>query len=146
MLQFFNIKYIVVRPDNTGSPIVTPQAAMPYIESVFPVDKIHAGAGIAIYRVTVPPPAASLQINTADPPAPLYFGEGWGLLTPGQPITAQRKTVRLLLPLTGDPPAPHPADAPPGGLRRRAPIGLAGTERPVIAAPTRRPGLAGGGI
>ncbi|HMR68408.1 MAG TPA: hypothetical protein PKE64_30725, partial [Anaerolineae bacterium] len=30
-------------------------------------------------------------------------GEGWGWLTPGRPVTAQRTRVRLLLPLSGEP-------------------------------------------
>jgi len=31
---------------------------------------------------------------------PLYLGEGWGLITPGQPLVVQRSQVRLLMRLT----------------------------------------------
>jgi hypothetical protein len=41
-----------------------------------------------------------LLIDTNSSLAPLYFGEGWGLFSQGQPLTAQRKRVRLILPLT----------------------------------------------
>ncbi|NJN98223.1 MAG: hypothetical protein HC875_31110, partial [Anaerolineales bacterium] len=111
VLAFFNIKYIVVRPyqydtfDGQQNITVTEQAVIPYIESVLPVEKIHDEAAIKIYRVTSVEESerkANLQIDSASPLAPLYFGEGWGLLTPGQSITAQRQAVRLLLPLTGD--------------------------------------------
>ncbi len=108
VLHFFNIKYIVVRPDETGKSIVTPQATIPYIEAVFPVEKIHDEATIKIYRLqdTLKQEGefrSELLINTDTPLAPLYFGEGWGLLSPQQPIAAQRRAVRLLLPLTGGP-------------------------------------------
>ncbi|HXV98336.1 MAG TPA: hypothetical protein VEC93_07925, partial [Anaerolineae bacterium] len=105
VLAFFNIKYIVVRPDYTNNPIVTPQATIPYIEDVLPVEKIHDEATIKIYRV-VPTEEFTLKsgllIDTVSPLAPLYFGEGWGLQSPGQPIAVQREEARLLLPMTGD--------------------------------------------
>ncbi|MBN1994345.1 MAG: hypothetical protein JW953_16730 [Anaerolineae bacterium] len=103
VLDFFNIKYIVVRPDFSGNPGVTPQAAMPYIEAVFPVQKIHNETNIIVYRVEHTNQESSLRpellIKTGSPLAPLYFGEGWGLLSPGRPLTAQRREARLLLPL-----------------------------------------------
>jgi len=107
VLDFFNIKYIVVRPDESNNPIVTPQATIPYIEDVLPVEKIHDEAGIKIYRVKDSPQESRLKsgllINSNNPLASLYFGEGWGLLSPGHAITAQREEVRLLLPLTTAP-------------------------------------------
>lgn len=111
VLAFFNIKYIVVRPyqydtfDGQQTIRVTEQAVIPYIEAVLPVEKIHDEATTKIYRVTTTEEfglKSGLQVDSASPLAPLYFGEGWGLLTPGQSITAQRQAVRLLLPLTGD--------------------------------------------
>jgi hypothetical protein len=114
VLRFFNIKYIVVRPDDTGNPTVTPQATRPYIEAVLPVEKIHDEAAIIIYRVqNLPAQTANastqtpvesaereaLLIDSTSPLAPLYFGEGWGLLSHDQPIAAQRRDVRLLVPL-----------------------------------------------
>jgi hypothetical protein len=47
-------------------------------------------------------PKPDLQLNSQDPLASLYFGEGWGLLQPGQPVAAQRNAVRLILPLNPD--------------------------------------------
>lgn len=119
VLDFFNIKYIVVRPYRherfDGGGPVDEQAVIPYIEAVLPVEKIHDQPDITIYRVTeTAAEEASLSalqtgampsehlVSTDSPLAPLYFGEGWGLLSPGQPIAAQRETVRLLVPLTGD--------------------------------------------
>ncbi|MFN8453631.1 MAG: interleukin-like EMT inducer domain-containing protein [Anaerolineae bacterium] len=106
-LRFFNIKYIVVRPyqydksDNQKNITVTEQAVIPYIEELLPVEKIHDEAAIKIYRVKDIPaqaqPQPGFQIDTSSPLAPLYFGSGWGLLTPGQPVTAQRPEVQLLL-------------------------------------------------
>ncbi len=110
VLAFFNIKYIVVRPyryqkfDGQKTISVSEQGVLPYIEDVLPVEKIHDEIAIKIYRV-IPKeearPQSGYLIDTSSPLAPLYFGEGWGLLTTGQPITAQRQQVRLLLSLTG---------------------------------------------
>jgi len=100
-LRFFNLKYIIVRPDFSGSPIVTPQATIPYIEAALPVQKIYADSALTLYQVNAGPPPATLQITTNSPLAPLYFGEGWGVITPGQPVAAQRTAARLLLPLAG---------------------------------------------
>ncbi|MCK6627105.1 MAG: hypothetical protein L6R45_18250 [Anaerolineae bacterium] len=111
VLAFFNINYIVVRPyqydkfDEEQNITVTEQAVIPYIENMLPVEKIHDEAAIKIYRVTPTEESrlqSGLQIDSAAPLAPLYFGEGWGWLPPGQPVAAQRQAVRLLLPLTGD--------------------------------------------
>ncbi|GIK42713.1 MAG: hypothetical protein BroJett011_65460 [Chloroflexota bacterium] len=110
VLTFFNIKYIVVRPyqydkfDGQKNVTVTEQAILPYIEKVLPVEKIHDEPAIKIYRVRATERSGlqpGLRVDTSSPLAPLYFGEGWGLLTAGQPITAQRRDARLLLPLTG---------------------------------------------
>jgi hypothetical protein len=111
VLRFFNLKYIVVRPyqygkfDGQKNITVTEQATIPYIEDVLPVEKIHDEPTIKIYRVKAKPQASGgpseLHLDSASPLAPLYFGAGWGWLSPGQPITAQRQEVQLLLPLTG---------------------------------------------
>jgi len=111
VLAFFNINYIVVRPyqydkfDGQQNIHMTEQAVIPYIEEVLPVEKIHDETVIKIYRVIPTEESrlkSGLQIDSAAPLAPLYFGEGWGWLPPGQPVAAQRQAVRLLLPLTGD--------------------------------------------
>jgi hypothetical protein len=110
VLDFFNIQYLVVRPyqyakfDGQKNITVTHQAVIPYIENTLRVEKIYDQADGKIYRVNPGENSSlksELQINTTNPLAPLYFGEGWGLLTPGQPITALRRQARLMLPLTG---------------------------------------------
>jgi len=101
VLHFFNIKYIVIRSGESDNPGVTPQATQPYIETLFPVDKIHNDPTLKIYRVRATNSQSNILIQSDSPLAPLYFGRGWGLLSPGQPITAQRRQVQLLLPLTG---------------------------------------------
>ena len=107
-LRFFNIKYIVVRPynyswfDGTKNITTTGQAVLPYIETVLPVDLIRAEPTISIYQVkdtSLLPPPSSFLLHPS-PLSSLYFGEGWGLVTPGRSITALRREVRLLLPLT----------------------------------------------
>ncbi len=100
VLRFFNIKYIVVRPDPTDSLIVRPQATIPYIEDVFPVEKIHDDGAVIIYQVIQTPIKPITKIDANHPLASLYFGEGWGAITPNNPITAQRYRTRLLLPLS----------------------------------------------
>ncbi|MCB0210728.1 MAG: hypothetical protein KDJ52_15420, partial [Anaerolineae bacterium] len=106
VLRFFNIRYIVVRPyqydyfDGNGTIRVSQENVIPYLEEVLPLEKIYDEAGSKLYQVIdndnlhLP-----ISIDTASPLAPLYFGEGWGLLTPGSSIAAQRSAVRLLLPL-----------------------------------------------
>ena len=108
VLDFFNIKYIVIRSDQTNSSIVTPQATIPYLEAVFPVEKIHEEAALKIYRVQDSSDRTSelpsrWHIDSNNPLASLYLGEGWGWLSQGRPLTAQRRQTRLLLPLTGAP-------------------------------------------
>ncbi|MCB0164525.1 MAG: hypothetical protein KDI79_09880 [Anaerolineae bacterium] len=104
VLNFFDIRYIVVRPYQYTRPdgsAVSQASVTPYIEQVLPVEKIYDEAGSQVYQVVdAAEPTSNLLIETGSPLAPLYFGEGWGRLTPNQPILAQRRSVRLLLPLT----------------------------------------------
>lgn len=106
VLRFFNIKYIVVRPyhydkfDGRQNLTVTEQAAISYIEEILPVQKIRDDDAIKIYHVKDAQLQPELQIDTTSPLAPLYFGQGWGLLNPNQPVTIQRPEAWLLLPLT----------------------------------------------
>lgn len=126
VLNFFNIRTIVVRPNPDGNPAVTPQAAIPYIEQLFPAEKIYADDSITIFRVIPPPPEPIrpgepyLRVDPTGPRAalaPLYFGEGWGRVSPGKPVSAQRRQARLLLPFAGS--NPHQIS-----LRLRAPAEL----------------------
>jgi hypothetical protein len=103
VLNFFNIRYVVVRPDSSGNPAVTPQNTLPYLQSLWPLEPVSQSPEAAVYRVEPPPPAPNLAIASRAPLAPRYFGEGWGLIIPGQPIAAQRREVSLFLPLTDTP-------------------------------------------
>ncbi len=108
VLDFFDINYIVVRPfsydkfDGAATITVTEQNAIPYLESVLPVEPLDAGPELKLYRVKSEPGTTTvpLLVDTKSPLAPLYFGEGWGHLTPGRPLVAQRGEARLLLPLS----------------------------------------------
>jgi hypothetical protein len=101
VLHFFNIGYIVVRPDFTGNPAVTPQATIGYIENYLPVEKIYNQETAVVYRVTSPDPTQKTHITPDSPLAPLYFGEGWGLVSDRTAsFSIQRPLARLMLPLT----------------------------------------------
>jgi hypothetical protein len=101
VIHFFNIGYIVVRPDFSDNPAVTPQATIDYIEAYLPVEKIHSDETAIVYRVAPPDPTATIIVTPDSPLAPLYFGEGWGLVSGHTArFTAQRPQARLMLPLT----------------------------------------------
>ena len=97
VLRFFDIRYIVVRPEAPGD-LNHPQATIPYIEELFPVEEIYRDDRLKLYRVDLPPLPNRVDI-LASPLRRLYVAEGWGLN--GEAIAAQRKTVRLLVPLNG---------------------------------------------
>ncbi|HMQ54924.1 MAG TPA: hypothetical protein PKD98_22785, partial [Anaerolineae bacterium] len=110
VLRFFNIRFLVVRPyayerfDGANTVAVNQAAVAAYIEQVLPVEKIYEQDQTRLYRVTTDlSPPGQLDLDPTSPLAPLFFGEGWGWLTPGRPVTAQRTRVRLLLPLSGEP-------------------------------------------
>ncbi len=106
VLAFFDIKYIIIRPyhypHHTGSEVitVTHEATIPYIETVLSVEKIYDEADTRIYQVVDSALPTEVLIDSDSPLAPLYFGEGWGLISPGHPVAAQRTKTRLLLPLS----------------------------------------------
>ncbi|OQY27183.1 MAG: hypothetical protein B6243_13270 [Anaerolineaceae bacterium 4572_5.2] len=97
-LRFFNVKYIVVRPEEP-SYLNDPAATIPYIEAVLPVEKLRQSPELTLYRVNLPPLPNEVTLLQS-PLTPLYFGEGWGVPAGGQ-IIAQRKETRLLVPLNG---------------------------------------------
>jgi len=98
VLRFFGIKYIVVRPETPGY-LNNPQATIPYIESVLPVEKLSESPDLILYRVNLPPLPANVDLLQW-PLTPLYFAEGWGTPT-GIPTIVQRKKARLMVPLDG---------------------------------------------
>jgi len=100
ILNFFNIRYIVVRPEATNPFGHFPQDTIPYIEDVLPVEKIHDDDAVKIYKVAETTPPPNLYISPYNPLTSPYFGEGWGLQNADYPISIQREEARLLLPLT----------------------------------------------
>ncbi|MEM7034598.1 MAG: interleukin-like EMT inducer domain-containing protein, partial [Chloroflexota bacterium] len=99
VLRFFNIKYIVVRPELPGY-LNHPQATIPYIEQVLPVKPIHQDDALLLYEVQLPSHPTQVELLTESPLSNLYFAEGWGVRQP-QSIVAHRQRVRLLVPLNG---------------------------------------------
>jgi hypothetical protein len=107
VLRFFDVGYVVVRPGPGDDRGVTPEAALPYVEGVLPVERLYADAGLALYRVDLPPLPGRVEVSAAAPLARLYLAEGWGALPDraadgaGRRLWAQRRQARLLVPLDG---------------------------------------------
>ena len=110
VLRFFDIHHIVVRQAHSrgSNPSVTPEATIPYIETVLPVERIKIMEGMRLYRVNLPPLPRVVEVSPSVPLVRLYLGEGWGPLAnqqigSEQLLWAQRTRARLLLPLEGGP-------------------------------------------
>jgi hypothetical protein len=112
VLRFFDIQTIIVRRGPGNNPGVVPEATIPYIEEVLPVERTYADNRMNVYRVSLPPLPRSVQLGPREPLIRLELGEGWGPLPdrylPGslgdEPLMwAQRKSVRLLMALNGQP-------------------------------------------
>lgn len=108
VLRFFDIRHIVVRRahNSAGNPSVTPEATIPYIEAVLPVERLVAQEGMWLYRVNLPPLPRSVTVHASAPLARLYLGEGWGPLPDQQLggerlLWVQRTRARLLIPMEG---------------------------------------------
>lgn len=99
VLRFFNLKYIIVRPEEPDY-LNNPQATVPYIEAVLPVEKLYQDSDLTLYRVNLPPLPSHVSLLDESHLTPLYFAEGWGI--PGETIIAHRKEVRLLVSLNGE--------------------------------------------
>jgi hypothetical protein len=102
VLRFFGIRYVVVRPGPGTDPAVTPEATVPYVEGVLPVERTYHDAALTVYRVALPPLPERVEVSPAAPLARLYFAEGWGGLA-GHEVWAQRQAARLFVPLAGGP-------------------------------------------
>lgn len=119
VLRFFNVKYLVVRPEPPGY-LNTPQATIPYIETVLPTEKLVQTDALSLYRVNLPALPERVEVMGNSALTPLYFAEGWGL--PGQSVVAHRQTAHLLVPLNGQAQTVRlavrqPSNAAPGTLR-----------------------------
>ena len=94
VLRFYNIQAILIHPEQTG-----PEMA-PYVETTMPVDCTGAGGDLVLCRVDLPPWPETWMIEPGDELSRLSYAEGWGLPSNGV-VWAQRKAVRLLVPLNG---------------------------------------------
>jgi len=107
VLRFFDVRTIVVRRGPGNNPGAVPEATIPYIEQVLPVERTYADDLMSVYRVSLPPLPQSVQLSPKEPLIRLELGEGWGPLPErydGEPLMwAQRKSVRLLVVLNGRP-------------------------------------------
>ena len=94
VLRFFNIQAIVVHPEQTGPDMV------PYIEATMPAACADEAGGLVFCRVDLPPWPESWVIEPGEELSRLSYAEGWGIPANGM-VWAQRKAVRLLVPLSG---------------------------------------------
>jgi len=108
VLRFFDIRTIVVRPGPGDNPAVVPEATLPYIEALMPVERVFSNTALSMYRVDLPALPSHLEVSAQAPLARLYLGEGWGPLPTKQTgssisqeplLWAQQHHVRLLVPL-----------------------------------------------
>jgi hypothetical protein len=95
VLRFFNIQAVVVHPAQAGPEMV------PYLESTLPVHRFYEDGETIGYRVDPPPWPDTWTIEPGTDMARLSYAEGWGVPAGGV-NWAQRKTVRLLVPMDGN--------------------------------------------
>jgi hypothetical protein len=96
VLRFFDIGAVVIHTRQAGPDIV------PYVESVMPVTRFYADEEVIAYLLDLEPRPRSWLIVPGQPLGRLSYGEGWGVPAGGV-IWAQRRAVRLLVPLNGEP-------------------------------------------
>ena len=117
VLRFFNIQAIVVHPEQTGPEMV------PYLESTMPVACSDEDAGLVLCQVDLPPWPERWDVTPGDALSRLSYAEGWGIASDGV-VWAQRKSARLLVPLSGmEQEMTFSAYAPAGGQRLSVEVG-----------------------
>ena len=116
VLRFFNIGAIVIHPQQVGPEVVS------YVEEIMPVERIDRDGPIVAYWVESAPWPEQWGIAPDDELSRLSYAEGWGV--PGGGVNwAQRKAVRLLVPLNGQrQQMTFRAYAPEGGQRLQVEI------------------------
>ncbi|MFC2023272.1 interleukin-like EMT inducer domain-containing protein [Chloroflexota bacterium] len=95
VLRFFNIRGVAVHPDQSGEAVVR------YVEEVMPVERCCKGDGTVAYWVDNGPLPAEWTIDPGGDLSRLSYAEGWGEPA-NSVIWAQRRRVRLLVPLNGE--------------------------------------------
>ncbi|MEJ2210260.1 MAG: interleukin-like EMT inducer domain-containing protein [Anaerolineae bacterium] len=96
VLRFFDVQAIVVHPAQAGPGVA------PYVEHTLPVQRFYQDDDVVGYRVNLPPWPETWAVTPGGALAGLSYAEGWGLPA-ANTIWAQRRTVRLLMPLQGGP-------------------------------------------
>ncbi len=94
VLRFFDIQALVIHPAQAGPDLVS------YVETVLPVERLYQDGSSIAYRVKAPPWPAGWTIRPGDALGGLSYAEGWGVPAGGV-VWAQRRAVRLLVPLSG---------------------------------------------
>ena len=94
VLRFFNIQAIVIHPEQAGPDMVS------YVEQTMPVKRMYADHELVAYQVDLAPWPEVWTIEPGGALGRLSYAEGWGVPANGM-IWAQRKAVRLLVPLNG---------------------------------------------
>jgi hypothetical protein len=111
VLRFFNIGAIIIHPQQAGPEVVS------YVEEIMPVERIDRDGQIVAYRVELPPWPERWIVDPDDELRRLSYAEGWGVPASGV-NWAQRRAVRLLVPLNGQrQQMTFRAYAPEGGQR-----------------------------
>lgn len=101
VLRFLGVRYVVWHSPRNPPNRAALDAARAYIEHVFPLTKFYDttdenGQTIA-YRLNDLSPVHQTIIETRNPLARLYFGEGWGALSGERLVWAQRRQARLFV-------------------------------------------------
>jgi hypothetical protein len=111
VLRFFSIRAIIVHPAEAGPDVV------PYVEQTMPVRRFAQEGATVGYWVDLPPWPEQWPASPGDGVGRLSYAEGWGLPSEDT-IWAQRRAVRLLVPLQGgEATMAFRAYAPAGGQR-----------------------------
>ena len=117
VLRFFDIQAIVVHTEQTGPEMI------PYLEATMPLRRWLEQDGVIVYQTDLPPWPERWEIEPGHPLARLSLAEGWGVPAQGV-VWAQRRDVRLLVPLNGEAQSmTFRAYAPQAGQQMRVEVG-----------------------
>ena len=96
LLRFFNVRYIVVHPEQAGTDTVS------YVEAVMPVEKFFQDAELIAFRVKSPGLPSEARLDFGQPLTAAHLGEGWGeAYVTDNYVWAQRDGALLMVPLDG---------------------------------------------
>ncbi|HEX8682001.1 MAG TPA: interleukin-like EMT inducer domain-containing protein [Ardenticatenaceae bacterium] len=107
LLRLLDAPNIVVRRLNADNPAVTPEAALPYLESILGTARWHEDDEYVGLEATLPPAPEQITWDGTHPLARLFFAEGWSALPPldntlppdaNWPLYAEQEEARLLVP------------------------------------------------